>query len=329
MEVTTADPDHARAESEKIYFPHRLTMLHDPGEFSMSLSALDLGPVAVGVLSYGGEVVIETGELATGYEVNVALDGVLRTRSGRADVCSTATTAAVYRPDGTARLHGWAHGGRLFGLRIERGALEHQLADLLDRPVRGAVALAPTIDLASADGRRWWSLARTLADLAAGPRGLAADPRVMRPLVEAVVAGLLHTVDHPYRDELAAPAAAVGPRSVRRAVAAVVERPEHPWTVAALAEIAGVSARGLRDGMVRHHGLAPMALVRDVRLRRARDDLAAGRGSVSDVAMRWGFTHLGRFARSYRDAFGEPPSRTAGSGARATAGGSTGDPRHT
>ena len=329
MRVSTSDPDRARAECAEIYFPHRLTMLHDPAEFSMSLSAVDLGPVAAGVLSYGGEVVIETGELATGYEVNIALDGVLRTRSGRADVCSTAATAAVYRPDGTARLHGWAEGGRLFGLKIQRGALEDQLTSLLDRPVRGAVALAPTIDLESDDGRRWWSLVRTLADLAADPRGLAADPRVMRPLVEAVVAGLLHTVDHPYRDALAAPASAVGPRSVRRAVAAIVERPEHPWTVASLAEVAGVSARGLRDGMARHHGVSPMALVRDVRLRRARDDLAAGRAGVAEVAMRWGFTHLGRFARSYRTAFGEPPSRTAATGVRPTAHGSTGDLDHT
>jgi len=329
VQVTTSDPDLARARCAEIYFPHRLTMLHDPGEFSMSLSAVDLGPVAAGVLSYAGEVVIETGELTTGCEVNLALDGVLRTRSGRVDVCSTATTAAVYRPDGTARLHGWVRGGRLFGLKIDRGALEDQLAALLDRPVRGAVALAPTVDLESEGGRRWWSLVRALVDLAADPRGLAADPRVMGPLVEAVVAGLLHTVDHPYRDALATPAVAVGPRSVRRAVAAVVERPEHPWTVASLAAIAGVSARGLRDGMVRHHGVSPMALGRDVRLRRARDDLAAGRGGVAEVAMRWGFTHLGRFARSYREAFGEPPSRTAGTGARATARGSTGEPRHT
>jgi hypothetical protein len=45
--------------------------------------------------------------------------------------------------------------------------------------------------------------------------------------------------------------------------------------------------------------------------------------------MRWGFTHLGRFARSYRAAFGEPPSRTAATGVRPTAHGSTGDLDHT
>jgi len=32
--------------------------------------------------------------------------------------------------------------------------------------------------------------------------------------------------------------------------------------------------------------------------------------SVSHAAMDCGFTHLGRFAAAYRDAYGESPSRT-------------------
>ena len=48
----------------------------------MSLSALNLGPVAVGLLGYAGEVRLETAELETGYEVNVPLSGRLLTRTG-------------------------------------------------------------------------------------------------------------------------------------------------------------------------------------------------------------------------------------------------------
>ena len=32
--------------------------------------------------------------------------------------------------------------------------------------------------------------------------------------------------------------------------------------------------------------------------------------SVSEVATRWGFTHLGRFAGAYRLRYGVPPSQT-------------------
>jgi AraC family ethanolamine operon transcriptional activator len=42
-----------------------------------------------------------------------------------------------------------------------------------------------------------------------------------------------------------------------------------------------------------------------------RRELRHARGSgerLSDVAMRWGFLHFGRFAEDYRNLFGERPS---------------------
>ncbi|WP_207954623.1 helix-turn-helix domain-containing protein [Saccharopolyspora elongata] len=43
-------------------------------------------------------------------------------------------------------------------------------------------------------------------------------------------------------------------------------------------------------------------------------ELRTGADSVSDVAHRWGFTHLGRFASSYRKRFGVHPSQTLRNG---------------
>ena len=45
---------------------------------------------------------------------------------------------------------------------------------------------------------------------------------------------------------------------------------------------------------------------------RARSDLISGdeATTVSDVAYRWGFNHLGRFAAHYEHKFGETPSHT-------------------
>ena len=47
--VRTSDSDAARELCAQVYFPHRLTVLHDPARFAMSLSAFSLGPVAVGL----------------------------------------------------------------------------------------------------------------------------------------------------------------------------------------------------------------------------------------------------------------------------------------
>lgn len=37
-----------------------------------------------------------------------------------------------------------------------------------------------------------------------------------------------------------------------------------------------------------------------------------GSATVSEIAYRWGFGNLGRFAAQYRQRYGHPPSRTLG-----------------
>ena len=86
--------------------------------------------------------------------------------------------------------------------------------------------------------------------------------------------------------------------------------PDRGYTLADLARVAGISARSLQYGFQERHGTTPMRYLRQVRLDRARDDLAQAHGSVADIAYHWGFTNLGRFARAYRDRFGEFPTAT-------------------
>lgn len=313
ISITTSDQTEARQACADVYFPHRLAVLHDARTFVMSLSAVSLGAVSAGLLGYAGEVRIETGELETGYEVNVPLDGHLRTSTGHGDVCAAPGLAAVYRPDGRTVLHGWAGGGRLFGLKFERTALEEALAELTDRPVRSTVPFGPTLDLTGGAGRQWWSLARALVDLARDPGGPLGRPVVARPLAQSVITAFLHAADHPYRDRLAGRPAAPRPAAVREAVELLETRPEQPWTVTDLARRVGVSSRGLQAGFARHLGVAPMAYLRQVRLVRAHADLQAAdpaRCSVADVAVRWGFVHFGRFAAVYHERYGCLPSET-------------------
>jgi AraC-like DNA-binding protein len=317
IRLHVTEPDRAREICGRVYYPHRLTVLHEPARFAMSLSALNLGPVAVGLLGYAGEVRLETAELETGYEVNVPLSGRLLTRSGPAEVHATPDTAALYRPDGRTQLQGWADGGELFGLKIARSALEARLAELAGTPVRGVVQLGPSLDLRAGTGRRWWALARALAALTADPDGPLAQPMVVRPLVDSVLVALLYAAGHPYRAALAAPCPRAGRAAINRAVDLLEAEPELPWTVVDLARRVGLSTRALQYGFAAQAGCSPMAYLRQVRLQRADADLraaagpplAAGRG-VASIASRWGFTNLGRFAAAYRARYGCTPSET-------------------
>ncbi|QIG97958.1 MULTISPECIES: helix-turn-helix domain-containing protein [unclassified Bradyrhizobium] len=52
--------------------------------------------------------------------------------------------------------------------------------------------------------------------------------------------------------------------------------------------------------------------MRPVRLEAIHDELSRPENllPISEVALKWGFTHMGRFAASYRSAFGQYPSDT-------------------
>ena len=89
-----------------------------------------------------------------------------------------------------------------------------------------------------------------------------------------------------------------------------------PWrqfTATDLAVIAGVGVRVLQEAFRQHVGMSPLAYLRRLRLDGVHAELSRADPSqttVSDVAYRWGFTHLGRFAGAYRLRYGVSPSQT-------------------
>lgn len=100
---------------------------------------------------------------------------------------------------------------------------------------------------------------------------------------------------------------------LRRAIRFVHDHAADPIEVADIAAGADLSERGLQDLFRRRLAVTPMRYLRDVRLDRVHLELSAYRGSVRtvrDVAHRWQFAHLGRFAAAYRRRFGESPHET-------------------
>lgn len=72
----------------------------------------------------------------------------------------------------------------------------------------------------------------------------------------------------------------------------------------------GVSERSLEYAFSRKYGVSPIQYFKYIRLHGARRDIRIGKLSVTNVAMKWGFSHLGRFSGTYRETFGELPSQT-------------------
>jgi AraC-like DNA-binding protein/tetratricopeptide (TPR) repeat protein len=112
-----------------------------------------------------------------------------------------------------------------------------------------------------------------------------------------------------FEDTLSSPAL---PDGVRRSVETMRANVGHRWSLAQLAALADVSPRTLQRQFMRFLGKSPQAVWQEIGLEQARYELlrGAGGGRVSDVALRCGFLHLGRFSADYRRRYRETPSST-------------------
>jgi AraC-like DNA-binding protein len=100
---------------------------------------------------------------------------------------------------------------------------------------------------------------------------------------------------------------------VQRVFEQVSAYPTENFSVAQLAETADTSFQQLRKAFNECVGMAPTAWLRTRRLNLARQDLLSAKTedtNVAEVAMRYSFWHLGRFAETYRHLFLEYPSQT-------------------
>ncbi len=102
------------------------------------------------------------------------------------------------------------------------------------------------------------------------------------------------------------------PRGVRRALDAMHANVERDWSVTELAGVAGVSSRTLQRQFRIFLGKAPRTALRDIRFDSARRELLRGLpdAKVTNVALRYGLAHCGRFSIEYRRRYGETPSQT-------------------
>ena len=101
------------------------------------------------------------------------------------------------------------------------------------------------------------------------------------------------------------------PRYVRRTVEYIYAHPDSAPTLQTLSRIAATSSRTLIRGFNRHLGQSPIAYLRNIRLQRAHEDLCRSRpeeSSVTEIAHKWNFSHLGRFTALYRSRFGRSPA---------------------
>jgi AraC-like DNA-binding protein len=311
--LRSGDVEEVRIFGGSLFYRRRfLHPLQRSGRLTARFDVLRLGSLTIGDIQYGADVTLGYAH-PDAYQVGVPLAGRLEAHQGGRAILGAGAQAPVFRVGEDVVLDRWSAECRQLAVKINREVLESQLQMLLDAPAPVPIKLPAQLDITAGLGRSWAALIRLVAGEFGNDTGMLDQPLIAGHLHESLTIGLLLATDHPYRDALTRPGRAYRPPPVRRAIDAIQANPEHPFTVTTLAHTAGVSVRTLQAGFRRYIGSTPMAYLRDVRLARAHDNLRAAdphQTTVTDVAYRWGFVHLGRFAAAYRTRYHTTPFRS-------------------
>jgi len=297
-DVDTPDLAWVRREVGRFLKPYSLDA-HAQQRYRARLFHRRLRRAALTVIEYGGEVAIDAGRMSRCYLVQVPLSGSYTLRSCRQPFEVNTRCAHIVYP-GMPLDMAWTSDCRVLVLRFEEAAMA------ACRPqVRRSLFESATGELIALDAEPNRAFGRIIDYVAReATAGRLFDCAAAATHAEnLVLAGLMAALD----SGTAQSGRESAPVYVRRAEAYLLEHLAENLTVVDLAHAASTTQRTLFDGF------GPLAWMRAQRLERARADLlAARRGEVrvTDIAMRWGFQHLGRFCLVYRKRYGETPTTT-------------------
>ncbi|WP_431324593.1 AraC family transcriptional regulator [Rhizobium sp. YTU87027] len=201
---------------------------------------------------------------------------------------------------------------RHLGLFIDQAVIANHLTQMLERTVGGDLDIHPHIDLTAGAGLALMQLVQNLHRGLSDSGPLQRSPLAFSSLCDAAIYLLLENCPNRYSNELERAAPAPAPRHVKWAVDFMQEHKAEPISLVDIAIAAKVSVRTLQQGFRQFRNTSPMSYLHEIRLVAAHRDLleAGTKPVVADIALKWGFTHFGRFAAEYKKRFGHLPSQT-------------------
>lgn len=308
------DLDEIRSQVAKVFKPHHLRI---EGQQQRPDTRMDHAPIGANTslnrLRYGADVLIEPDRLEDFLLVQMPLRGGAHIRCGNDTIDSHTSLASVLTPSLPLTMQ-WRGACDQLIVRISRSALESmcgaQLGHALPRPLEFSLGM----DLSRPTGQGWKRLIDTLAHTLALHDGKL-PPLVAAQFDQLLVASLLSSQPHNYSLCLNADTRPAAPAHVQQAEAYLQAHCAQPVTIEDLVAHTQVSARSLYKGFQQYRGISPMAYLKLVRLQCVRERLLQARDAgetvaVTQVAMDYGFTHLGHFSQAYRQRFHETPGQT-------------------
>jgi AraC family transcriptional regulator, ethanolamine operon transcriptional activator len=202
-------------------------------------------------------------------------------------------------------------GTTLLAVCVDQAELVQRAWQLHRQELRLDVDRPALLDRTCYDHEGTRALVEHAMALARQQPGVLAQPAARQALTESITDALLGCFVPGRPQAEVRPGAAARRRIVSDAWDYMRTHVDEPITVPQLCLATGASRRALQYAFEDVLRLSPVTYLRVMRLNRVRSEIRSrSQDTVGDIAARWGFWHLSRFAAEYRELFGELPSAT-------------------
>ena len=309
--INSRSLDETREIIATRYCQHSLSLVGRHADFDTHYHRVSFGSVSFNYLEYGAAVSINAKPFENFYMLELPISGTAQIEYGKDRITSRDSIASLISTGRRVRSFWTADAKRLM-VQVNRGVLERFTSDLLGQTLSRPIEFSMEMNVSAGAPAGLAEFVRHLY-FQIDNRNYFDKYTLVRSQVERTLMTMLLTIQpHTYSEQLRAAAAPAAPRFVDRAYEFIINNFENDVSISQLVEVSGVPARTLFAGFRRHKGISPMGALKRCRLKAARNDLLNPQSSVTvtHVAYKWGFSHLGHFAKDYEGLFGEKPSET-------------------
>ncbi|CAD5109844.1 AraC family transcriptional regulator [Zestomonas carbonaria] len=281
-------------------------------QFRHSGNVLKSMSTVLGCIEYGTDVtvgVVDTDSFNS-YSLSLPLCGEQELRVAGTRLRSDRDRGVIVSPNEVQSLD-IAGDCRKLQVVISREAMRRTLEDMLQRAVDKPLRFVPEMDAVNGAAASWWRTVRHFIDEMERSE-LYGELFFSRDLERTLIKGLILAQPNNYSEELRQSLGVKLPHYLVRAKEYIHANAREALCLEDIEQAAGVSRFKLFDGFRKYFVMSPMAYLKSYRLAAVRQEILEDRAArnISEIAMGWGFTHLGRFASEYRKLFDETPSAT-------------------
>ncbi|WP_300732852.1 AraC family transcriptional regulator [Pseudomonas sp.] len=307
------DLNAIREGVSSVFTTHDLRCMEGTDRISARMHHVHRGRLSLNRLEYGARVYIDPGRLEDFFLIQIPICGQAQIKCGDHEFISSPHKASLISPHLPLAMC-WEANAPQLALRIERSEVEYHCAQHLGHVIDRSLAFQPELDLTTPGGNYLLQLITMLADAITLSEHPLHHALVLKQFESALINALVYGQPNSLKQQLedASKPKTLLPYFVKKTEEYMRAHAHQALSIEQLAEHAGVSVRTLFTGFRDFCGTTPMAYLRNLRLEQVHLELSTHShdASVTDIAFKWGFAHLGRFSQEYKKRFGEAPSTT-------------------